>query len=64
MSIDSELESQAHLQLPRIAHRTGNRAHLRVADVRVGQSELRMIEDVERFGAELEPGLLANHESS
>ena len=51
--MSSKLEAQRTLQLPRIADRAGDGAHLRVADIRIRQAELRMIEDVEGFRAEL-----------
>ena len=37
---------------------------LRIADVRIRQAELRMVEDVERLGAELESGLFAESRNS
>src|SRR3954447_7889565 len=61
-STRSELEAQAHLKLARIADSAGDLADLRVADARIGQVELWVVEDVERFGSKFEAGLFANHE--
>ena len=49
----SEHQAQRDLHLPRIAHGGSDRAHRAVADRRIRLAELRVIEHVERFGAEL-----------
>src|SRR6476661_4631852 len=53
----SELKTQPQLQLTRNANDAGDGAHLCIADVLVRQTKLRMIQDVECFGAELESNL-------
>jgi len=58
----SELKAQPHLKLARIPYRAGYLSDLRVANVLIGQSELRVVEYIERFSAEFEPHLFANHE--
>src|SRR5215813_12323673 len=63
-TISSELLSKQHLQrkliLPRTPHSARNRAGSRRADPAVGQPEIWVIKEVERFHAELQPHSLRN----
>ena len=51
---DLEVELQGQLQFSRVIDRRSDHAEIAVSDERIRSLELRMIEDVEGFGAKLE----------
>src|SRR5438309_2098935 len=57
-----KLEAQCALQLAWIAHRARDDTGLYIADICIGQAELRVVEDVEGFRTELDLPPFANRE--